>query len=527
MRTKVKNPILPGFNPDPSILRVGDDYYIANSTFEWYPGVRIYHSRDLVNWEFIASPLDTLEHLDMRGNEPSGGIWAPCLSYSGGKFHLIFTDVKSQKFLPFKDVNNYLVTADDIKGPWSKPIYLNSSGFDPSLYHEGDKKWYLNMEWDYRAGSLGDFFTGILLQEYDPEREKLVGEPVNIFGGTDLKLVEGPHLYKKDGYYYLLTAEGGTSYEHAVTIARSRDMFGPYEVHPDNPLITANGTDSYIQKSGHGSLVETADGKWYLAFLGGRPIKDTGRCVLGRETSLSEVVWKDGWPYLANGTGNPDEYYEVDGDVEEILRGEDVYTFENLDFLKDLNTLRRPYSEETFSTDDRKGWLSVTGKHSILSVFDQALLARRQTDFAFEAEIKMDFTSDNFQRMAGMSYRYDEHNQYYFYKSYDKALDSQVLKLMKFDAGICDISEDVMIPDGVIHMKVKSSYDKAQFYYSLDGVEYTAVFDEIDTTILSDDYAQPLGFTGAFIGFACQDMVDRSAKAYFEYFKYSPLYDIV
>ena len=523
MKTKIANPVLPGFHPDPSILRVGDDYYIANSSFEWYPGVRIHHSRDLVTWEVVAQPLDTLELLDMIGNESSGGIWAPCLSHDGEKFYLIYTDVKSQNTLPFKDVNNYLTTSVDIKGPWSKPIYMNSSGFDASLFHEGDKKWYVNMEWDYRKTDLGDMFTGILLQEFDAKAGRLLGKPLNIFKGPERQLVEGPHLYKKDGYYYLLTAEGGTSYAHAVTIARSTSIEGPYEIHPNKHLISSKDTDRYIQKAGHGSLVETQDGKWYLAFLGGRPIKDTGRCILGRETSIQEVIWKDGWPYLANGTISPDDFYEVEGEIEYKQKGEVRYSFDNFDFLNDFNTLRRPIKEDTFSISEKTGYLTITGKESILSKFDQALIARRQTDMSFTASFKLEFESDNFQRMAGMTYRYDEHNQFYFYMSYDETLGGNVLRLIKMDAGIPTIFDKVYPACGnTVNMMIKVDQDTAQFYYSVDEENYMKAFDVLDATILSDDYAQPLGFTGAFIGMACQDMVDKSAKAHFTEFVYTP-----
>lgn len=160
---QIQNPILRGFNPDPSILRVGDDYHIATSTFEWFPGVQIHHPRDLVNWRVLAQPLSRVSQLDMRGNGDSGGIWAPCLSYSDGLFYLIYTDVKTFSMIAgFKDTHNYLVTAEKIEGPWSEPAFLNSSGFDPSLFHDDDgKKWFLNMVWDHRMGK--NQFGGILL----------------------------------------------------------------------------------------------------------------------------------------------------------------------------------------------------------------------------------------------------------------------------------------------------------------------------------------------------------------------------
>lgn len=224
----VTNPILPGFHPDPSIVRVGSDYYIATSTFQWWPGVAIYHSRDLMNWRLAARPLSRLSQLDMRGNADSGGIWAPCLSHDGALFHLIYTDVKSWGINEvFKDSHNYLVTAPSIEGPWSEPVYMNSSGFDPSLFHDvpshdtaegGDgRKWFLNMVWDHRAGR--NPFSGIVIQEYSPTEQKLIGPREIIFTGTDIGVTEGSHLYKRGGWCYLVTAEGGTSWEHAVARA--------------------------------------------------------------------------------------------------------------------------------------------------------------------------------------------------------------------------------------------------------------------------------------------------------------------
>ncbi len=258
----ISNPVLAGFHPDPSLLRVGDTYYIANSTFEWYPGVEIYSSKDLAGWEHVISPLSERRLLDMTGCASSCGVWAPCLSYADGIFYLIYTNMQSWNAGPWKDSPNFLTTSESIEGPWSDPVFLNCSGFDPSMFHDDDGRHYLvNMEWDYRKTGAYQF-TGILLQEYDISKKKLVGEVKKIFTGTAIQLVEGPHIYKKNGYYYLLTAEGGTTYEHAATVARSKNIEGPYEVHPANPLITSyNWPDHPIQRAGHASWCDTPDGR--------------------------------------------------------------------------------------------------------------------------------------------------------------------------------------------------------------------------------------------------------------------------
>ena len=306
----IRNPILPGFNPDPSICRVGEDYYIATSTFEWYPGVQIHHSRDLVNWTLVRRPLERADQLDLRGEPDSCGIWAPCLSHADGRFWLIYTDVKRYDG-NFKDAHNYLVTAERIEDAWSGRTYMNSSGFDPSLFHDDDgRKWFVNQQWKHDTDSIGGrprgvAFDGILMQEYDAAAGKLVGPIRNIFPGSPLGLVEGPHLFKRDGWYYLTTAEGGTGYDHAVTMARSRDLAGPYALHPDVHIITSkDAPDAPLQRAGHGQIVETPDGETYHTHLLSRPLPGLRRSPLGRETGLQKLVWgADGWPRLAHNSG--------------------------------------------------------------------------------------------------------------------------------------------------------------------------------------------------------------------------------
>ena len=312
--TGIRNPILRGFNPDPSIVRVGDDYYIATSTFEWFPGVQIHHSRDLVHWRLLTRPLTRARQLNMIGDPDSCGVWAPCLTHADGLFHLIYTDVKRYGLTTqagpggasLRDFHNYLVTSPRIDGEWSDPVYLNSSGFDPSLFHDDDgRKYLLNMLWDHRPGQ--NRFAGIVIQEYSADERKLIGDRLNIFPGTALGFTEAPHLYKRNGYYYLLTAEGGTGWGHAVTMARSRKLGGPYELHPDVYILTARDRpDAELQRAGHADLVETPSGETYMVYLCGRPLRNRGRCTLGRETAIQPMVWgADGWLRTAAGDGLP------------------------------------------------------------------------------------------------------------------------------------------------------------------------------------------------------------------------------
>ncbi|MBZ4683930.1 MAG: xylan 1,4-beta-xylosidase [Fusobacteriaceae bacterium] len=546
----VKNPILRGFNPDPSICRAGDDFYIAVSTFEWFPGVLIYHSKDLVNWKLVAKPLNRVSQLDMRGNPSSGGIWAPCLSYDNGVFYLIYTDVKEWRgfnsWTPFKDAHNYLVTTTDITGDWSEPIYLNSSGFDPSLFHDDDRKWFVNMKWNYRVGA--NPFDGILLQEYDPEQKKLVGPIKNIFKGTDIGVTEGPHLYKRNGYYYLLTAEGGTSYKHSVTLARAKNIDGPYEVHPENPILTSwNNPKLPIQKAGHASICEGKDGYWYMVHLGGRPLnkgkgfekllqigKDLdgeeirGVCPLGRETSIQRFEWKeDNWLYHVSGKNEPELEIEFKG-IEKLEEIKEFYdNFEDEKLAIYFQSLRIP--AENFATlNERKGYLRLYGQESLTSKFNQSVIARRQQSFKYIAETAVEFYPEDLQQMAGLLVKYNEDNQYYLRVTYDEIKNIRTLGILKFDDGFFEMpfgNDEIEVPNDVklIHLKVEVNEEKLYFSYSFNGIDFIKIDIEFDSTILSDEYAWPMGFTGAFVGMACQDMSGRRKYADFKYFKYVEL----
>jgi xylan 1,4-beta-xylosidase len=539
---RVNNPVLPGFHPDPSLLRVGDEYYIANSTFEWYPGVEIHRSRDMVTWERLPSPLSEKRLLDMEGASASCGIWAPCLSYSDGLFWLIYTNVRNWNDGPWKDTPNFLTTSPSIEGPWLDSIFLDSSGFDPSLFHDSDgKKWLVNMEWDYRR--TGDKqFSGILLQEYSPAKKQLVGPVRKIFGGSEIAMVEGPHLYKRSGWYYIAAAEGGTSYEHALTVARSRNLAGPYELHPHNPLISSYGhPELSIQKAGHGSWCDTPDGRTYLAFLCGRPLPGTDQCVLGRETGIAELVWVDDWPYVKPAEGA--ELF-VDGIVQNVpqssfeppvipkeFRSPDAvspvhtgktYTFSGKSIDVDFKNLRGERDSAVYSLSARPGFLRLRGGQSPVSRWGQTLLARRQSDFCFEAETKLFFEPANFQHLAGLCWRYDETNQYLAAVSHDDQK-GKILSVMTMIDGKFSRSNEVVLPPGApLWLGLTVRYKTGQFRYSLDGTKWNILRPVLDAGVVSDEFGG-LGFTGAFVGMFCVDTVNYTAAAYFESFTYTVL----
>ena len=522
---KIHNPILRGFNPDPSILRVDDDFYIATSTFEWFPGVQLHHSRDLVHWQLVTHPLARTSQLDMLGNPDSGGVWAPHLSYADGLFHLIYTDVKTWGTRePFKDTHNYLVTAPDIPGPWSEPTYLNSSGFDPSLFHdEGGRKWLLNMVWDHRKGK--NAFGGILLQEFDPAAGKLVGPIRNIFKGTPIRVTEGPHLYRKDGFYYLVTAEGGTTYEHAVTVARARQLEGPYEVHPDNPLLTSYGKPELeLQKAGHGSLVETQTGEWYLAHLCGRPLEPLGRCNLGRETALQKLSWPEGeWPRLESGSNVPRVHVPAPAlPAHPFPAKPERDDFDAPTLGVHWQTLRAPHDESWLSLTERPGFLRLAGRESLISRHHQSLVGRRLQAHVAEAETCVEFEPETFQQMAGLVAYYQTNNWVYLRLSHDERL-GKGLNILTCDHSTYDeaLGEDVAVESAArVYLKVIFERETFRFAYATEPDTWREIGPCFDAGKLSDDYCQGLSFTGTFIGLCAQDLSGRRKHADFDYFTY-------
>jgi len=286
------NPVIPGFYPDPSICRVDSDFYLVNSSFQFFPGVPIFHSRDLINWEQIGNVLDRPSQLPLGTANAWLGIYAPTIRYNDGTFYMITTNVGPQAL---QGKGNFFVTATDPRGPWSEPVLLDQGGIDPSLYFENGRV-YMTSNPD----------GAIYLCEIDPATGHQLTPSRAIWEGTGGRYPEAPHIYKKDGWYYLMIAEGGTELGHGVTIARSRDIYGPYTPNPANPILTNfchAGEGKTIQGIGHADLVQAPDGSWWMVALGYRTIANNVH-TLGRETMLAPVRWDEGaWPVVnANGT---------------------------------------------------------------------------------------------------------------------------------------------------------------------------------------------------------------------------------
>lgn len=534
---KIKNPILRGFNPDPSIVRVDDTYYLATSTFEWWPGVQIHMSKDLAHWKLITHPLNEKRLLDMTGNLDSGGIWAPDLSYYDGKFYLVYTDVKVTDG-SFKDCINYLITAEDIMGPWSDPVILNTAGFDASLFHDDDgKKYLVNQYWDPRP--YHHPFYGIMCTEYSEKEKKLVGKPWVLYKGTEEKFTEGPHLYKLNGYYYLFVAQGGTEYAHQERVARSRSLHGEFETQPGKPMLTTLDAPWHpIQKAGHGSLVDTPEGEWYFTHLMGRPlhhdnessVDPRGWCPLGRESGIQKLVWdEDGWPQIVGGYNGLAEVEAPKGAKECIYEPTYPVKDDFDDSILNINfqTLRIPLGEDVMSLTDRPGHLRLYGHQSLASTFTQAHVARRWQSFEFDAETKVDYRPETIQQAAGLTCYFNTQNwsciQITWNEKYGRVIDAVYTDLGKTYSVYGE--EPVPVPEDAEYVWLKAEVRgiSYQYLYSFDGEVWERVPYRFDSSKLSQEYIKAVydaAFTGAFTGMFSTDGLGTKLPADFDYFIY-------
>ncbi|MFJ4205221.1 family 43 glycosylhydrolase [Streptomyces sviceus] len=308
--TLLRNPVIRGFAPDPSMVRVGDWFYVATSSFEWFPTIPLHRSRDLAHWSYAGHVEGAVPGGSLAGVPDSGGIWAPSLSWDGERFWVVYSIVRSVG-TPYFDTDTYVSTATEAAGEWSAPRRIASHGFDPALFHDDEGRlWLLNLQNDHRPG--GRRFAGIVLTELDRKTLTPVGDTQLLLQHE--RLVEGPKLVRKDGWHYLVLAEGGTGFEHGVLVARSRKITGPYEL-DDRPLLTSRDDPSLpLQKAGHGELLQLPDGNWVLSHLTARPLDTPSgpRCPLGRETAIQAVTWDaEGWPRMRHGGAHPAVEVEV------------------------------------------------------------------------------------------------------------------------------------------------------------------------------------------------------------------------
>ena len=548
MKTSIQNPILRGFHPDPSIIRVGEDYYIATSTFEWWPGVRLHHSRDLKNWEQIEYPLSRISQLDLRGVGASQGIWAPCLTYDQGTFYLVYTGVRSF-YCNMYDTENYLVTSDNIHGPWSEPVALNNFGFDPSLFHDEDgRKYMVSMVTDHRVPKK--YAGRLVLQEYDPEKKAMTGPVRDIYRGEKIFL-EGPHIYKRQGWYYLFAADTGTGEGHGQSVLRSRDIWGPYEMLKENHgeqreeneafsiLTSRHHEDILLQKSGHGDLVETPGGEWYMVHLCGRAFADRNpadagrfpnsrRYMMGRETAIQKILWReDGWPVLEAGGTTPQNEVPVPKEVsEEVLCRREAASplvrddFEEKALSLDYQSLRIPMDEHYLSLSARPGWLRMYGRSGLSSRFSQTLIARRMWEYCMEASACVEFEPEVFKQMAGLIFLYDCDNYLYLHISRDEDVGKCITLLKAENKKYEYLTDYIPVREKeALYLKMETRNAMTRFYYGYSEKGWQEIGPLINASFFSDEACGEGWFTGAMIGICCQDMTGFGRYADFDWFE--------
>ncbi|SEO52483.1 alpha-N-arabinofuranosidase [Amphibacillus marinus] len=486
---KFKNPVLSGFYPDPSICRVDDDFYLVTSTFNYFPGMPIFHSRDLVNWDQIGHCLTTEEQLPLERAGNAAGIYAPTIRYYDGTFYVVTTNVSGKQ--------NFIVTATDPKGPWSNPIWLTEwQGIDPSLFfdHQGDA--YITGTRSYAANEP----VGIYQAKIDVKTGKLLSGRQRIWESTGGSDPEAPHLYYINSKYYLMIAEGGTEYGHMETIARSDHPFGPFEACPHNPILTHRSLNHTIHATGHADLVQLQDGSWWGVCLGIRPIGYPRKHHLGRETFLAPVSWVDGWPVFGE-----------KGRIEEEMEGPALfsgykskpskhYTFNGTKLDLDFNFLRNP-DETTWSLNDQEDSLTLFGAATTLNEHDSpAFIARRQAHHTCTIETLLDFTATTNNEEAGLAIYMNNKFHYELVKTNDNG--SPVIALRKSIADVSVIAQTKTINSDQVILGVKADpYQYTLYAKEIDSKGTIVDEFELGTAecgMLSTEVAG--GFTGVYIG---------------------------
>lgn len=540
------NPIIPGMAPDPSIIRVDDNYYIATSSFHWTPSIQIYQSKDLVNWTLIDHVFKKNE-INLSGTNTPAGIWAPHLSYdvSSKKYWVTYSHMLNMTGREF-NADTYAVWSYDIKGPWSEPLYLTSIGFDSALFHDDDGKHYISiLEWETRQGHQAP--GHIVIAEINLEDGKIVQWHRITHGFTTRGCAEAPQIYKRNGYYYLLLAAGGTGYGHGVEIGRSKNIFGNYEPHPSiEPIITSSpkhlfslgdpdagrfdmyNPNSIMQKAGHGSLVETTTGEWYVAHLMSRPIAGSLFNPLGRETSIQKMNWTaDDWLEMADGSNLAKMTTPAPlGTKSSLTANFDVM----YDFAQPHSLLlfRTPYHSQNsswVSNTAREGYLRIYGRNSLFSQVAPSIMATRATSFNYTVQTKFEFHPEHYSQTSGMGLYYDSNNWIYFHLTYSEEQSTIVLTLLQAKLGerIEYVNHRVAIHDGKIELKLAYCNGIAQLFYLQNG-EWTMFIDNIDALYLSDEGVNGTkgeigGFTGLFNFIGAVDSYQHTSFA--DYANYS------
>ena len=513
--TQYHNPIIAGFYPDPTMIRVGDDYYIANSSFAYFPGVPLFHSKDLVNWTQIGHVLDRPSQLNVDSAGVSRGIFAPSLSYHDGTFYMITTLIDRG--------GNFFVTATDPKGPWSDPIWLSEiDGIDPSFFFDEDGKVYILNNGPPVGKPLYDGHRAIWMQEYDMAAKKLVGpRRVIVNGGVDLSKkpiwIEAPHIFKRDGRYYLICAEGGTADQHSEVVFRSNSVWGPWTPYENNPILTQRHLDSArafpIETAGHADFVDTPNGEWWAVFLATRNYA-RDRWNTGRETFLLPVQWKDGWPVILTGDATvpyvarrPNLPRQPNAPVP--LSGNFTYRdeFDSATLPFHWAMLRTPH-EQWHDLSSVPGSLTLRARPDELAGVGQpSAVFRRQQHGTATASTAMVYRPEKPGDAAGLVAFHN--TQHYYFLAVTQS-DSQPVIQLRMRAGAATPSADSVIAsapitmpgNGRVFLRIQAREGRYDFSYATRENDWQDLERDADGTILSTTVAG--GFVGTMFGLVAQ-----------------------
>ncbi len=515
-----QNPILPGFYPDPSICRVGDTYYMVNSSFEWWPGLPIHRSKDLVNWELIGHGLNRPDQVIYRdGMKDSNGIFAPSIRYNNGTFYIITTLVGQ--------AGNFIITAKDPVGPWSNPMWIKDApGIDPSLFWDDDGRCY------YTGAGLIDGtekewpgINGIWMQEIDPDKGVLIGEKKQLTYGhaSNARWAEGPHIYKIEGEYLLLIGEGGTGEYHSVTVFNSKNLWGPYVPNHANPIITHRhlGKTHPIGQTGHADLVQTQNGDWWIVMLAKRHYQ--GYVTLARETFLAEVKMTQQesglTPIINPGIGLLQaEQKRPDLPWTPVPAIPEKDEFEGAILGMYWNFLRTP---SPYWHTLKDGQLVLNPRpQTVNELVNPSYVAQRTRHHNYEASTKLVFKTKKENEKAGLVVYRRHGNNYQLLKAKGEI---QLVKCIQ--EGLngehhSEIVASVPYKGKEVVFGIKVNGIKAEFFYGEDDNKMKSIGEEQDYTIVSDELT--FRFNGVYVGmYASSKNVESKNQAYFDWFKYS------
>ncbi|MGM8361882.1 glycoside hydrolase family 43 protein [Flavobacterium sp. ARAG 55.4] len=519
--TYFENPIIPGFHPDPSITRAGEDYYLVNSSFNMFPGIPIFHSKDLVNWQQIGNVLDRPEQLMMKTPGNGGGIWAPTIRYHDGLFYVIVTCKQCVNECGCGD--NFYVTASNPAGPWSNPIWVDKSyGIDPSIFWDDDgKSYYIGSTHNIGGAQEWNSQDRIYISEIDLKTGKIISEPIILTTGhaTNAKFAEGPHIYKIKNKYVLLISEGGTWNNHAITAFEADKVTGPYSPMQVNPVLTHRflGNDFPITTVGHADLVQTQNGDWWSVMLACRPID--GKYYLGRETFLTPVTFEGTIPIFNKGKG-------------QVLLEDKRPNLPWTPFLKkdkdDFNSSKLGFEWNFIRTPLTK-WYELNGgtlyielrPEKITDKNNPSFIGKRLAYLKSSTTAKMTFKTSKENEVAGLVVLQNENFQYQLLKT-NTAI--ELIKVFNEDKKVQSIQKIISIPynEKEVLLRIENEGMKLRFYFGSNENNMIQIGTDQDASVLTSNVAG--GFIGAYVGMYSSSNGEISKnKAEFDWFEYKKM----